>query len=161
MYIKQVEVLFSIEENIIISIIIYSKLRPSLSLRFFYDPWLQYIANQSGSGKETASLKIGKNIEILILYVWGRKTGFWLVSIIIIKLWWINIKIEFKYIQRNIFTVSAVYLFKSFGCISFLVKQIAKKKFLPTGGPWLFLISHGQWIGNEQLFKVGSTPWWG
>ena len=30
-----------------------------------------------------------------------------------------------------------------------------KKKFLPTGGLWLFFISPGWWIGNEQLFKVG------
>ena len=42
----------------------------------FYEPRSQYIANQSGSAKETVSLKIGENIEILILFVWGRKTGF-------------------------------------------------------------------------------------
>ena len=37
-------------------------------------------------------------------------------------------KIEYKYIQRNIFIVSAAYLI-------FLDKEIAKKKFLPAGGP--------------------------
>ena len=37
----------------------------------------------------------------------------------------------------------------------FFDKEIAKKKFLPAGGSWLFFISPGQWIGNEQLFKVG------
>ena len=42
----------------------------------FYEPRSQYIANQSGSAKETVSLKIGENIEILILFVWGLKTGF-------------------------------------------------------------------------------------
>ena len=75
-YIKQVEVLFPIEETIVRSIITYSKLRPSLSLHHFYEAQLWYIANQSGSAKETVSLKIGKNIEILILFAWGHKTGF-------------------------------------------------------------------------------------
>ena len=70
--------------------------RPSLSSRLLYDPRWQYIANQSGSAKDTVSLKIGENIEILILYVWGHKTGFWFISIIIIKLRWINIKIGHK-----------------------------------------------------------------
>ena len=75
-YIKQVEVILSIEQTIVRSIIIYGKLRPSLSSSLFYDPQLQYIANQSGSAKETVGLKIGENIEILILFVWGCKTGF-------------------------------------------------------------------------------------
>ena len=74
--IKQAEVLLSIEETIVRSIIRYSKLRPSLSFVFFYDPRSPYIVNQSGSAKKTDSLKIGENIEILILFVWGRKTGF-------------------------------------------------------------------------------------
>ena len=75
-YIKQVEVILSIEQTIVRSIIIYGKLRPSLSSSPFYDPQLRYIANQSGSAKETVGLKIGENIEILILFVWGCKTGF-------------------------------------------------------------------------------------
>ena len=33
----------------------------------------------------------------------------------------------------------------------FLEQVIAKKKFLPAGGLWLFFISPGRWIGNEQL----------
>ena len=40
--------------------------RPSLSLHLFYEPRLQYIANQSGSAKETVSPKIGENIEMLV-----------------------------------------------------------------------------------------------
>ena len=69
-YITQVEVLFPIEETIVRSIIydIYSKLRSYLPLHVFYDSRLWYIVNQSGSTKGTVSLKIGKNIEILILF---------------------------------------------------------------------------------------------
>ena len=79
-YIKQVEVLFSIEKIIVRSIIIYSKLRPSLSSRLVY-PQSRYIANQRGSAKEIVNLIIAENIEILILFAWGRKTGFWLTSL--------------------------------------------------------------------------------
>ena len=43
--------------------------RPSLSLCLFYEPPSQYIANQSGSSKETVSLKIGKNIEMLVSFI--------------------------------------------------------------------------------------------
>ena len=46
---------------------------PSLSSRLFYAPRSWYIVNQSGSAKETASPKIGKNIEMLVLFVWGHK----------------------------------------------------------------------------------------
>ena len=77
---------------------IYSKLRSYLPLHVFYDSRLWYIVNQSGSTKGAVSLKIGKNIEILILFEWGHKTAFWLISIIIIKWRWINIKTEHKYI---------------------------------------------------------------
>ena len=46
----------------------------------------------------------------------------------------------------------------------FLDKEIAKKKkFITAGGSWLFFISLGWWIGNEQLFNVGLinfySPW--
>ena len=74
--IKQVDVLFPIDETIVRSIIAYSKLRPSFSLLLFYEPQLQHIMNQNGSEKETVSLKIGKNIEMFVLFVWGHKTGF-------------------------------------------------------------------------------------
>ena len=50
----------------------------------------------------------------------------------------INIKIEYKYIQSNIFTVSAAYCFKSFCHISFQTKRL-KKTFLPVGDLGLFL----------------------
>ena len=41
--------------------------RPSLLLHVFYELRLWHIVNQSGSAKETVSLKIGKNIEMLAL----------------------------------------------------------------------------------------------
>ena len=68
-YIKQVEVLFPTEETIVRSIITYSKLKRSVSFRLFYGPQLWYIANQSGSAKETVSPKIGKNIEMLVCFI--------------------------------------------------------------------------------------------
>ena len=43
--------------------------RPSFSSRLFYERRLQYITNESRSAKETASLKIGKNIEMLVCFV--------------------------------------------------------------------------------------------
>ena len=43
--------------------------RPSLSSRLFYEPRSRYIANQSGSAKETVSPKIGKNIEMLVCFI--------------------------------------------------------------------------------------------
>ena len=75
-YIKQVEVLFPIEETIVRSIITYNKLRPNLSLCLFYELRLRYIANQRGSAKETFSLKIDENIEMLFCFLFGHKTGF-------------------------------------------------------------------------------------
>ena len=35
----------------------------------FYEPRSQYIANQSGSAKETVSLKIGENIKMLVCFI--------------------------------------------------------------------------------------------
>ena len=43
--------------------------RPSLSLHLSYEPQLLYIVNQSGSAKETVSLKTGKNIEMLVCFI--------------------------------------------------------------------------------------------
>ena len=71
LYIKQVEVLFPIEETIVRSIITYNKLRSSLSSRIFYEPRLRYIANQNGSEKETVNPKIGENIEMLVFLCIG------------------------------------------------------------------------------------------
>ena len=68
-YIKQVEVLFPIEETIARSIITYSKLRPSLPLHLFYEPRSRYMANQSGSAKETVSPKISENTEMLVCFI--------------------------------------------------------------------------------------------
>ena len=66
--IKQVDVLFPIEETIVRSIIAYS-MRPSLPLHLFYEPGLRHIVNQNGSAKETVSPKIGKNIEMLVCFI--------------------------------------------------------------------------------------------
>ena len=65
LYNKQVEVLFPIEETIVRSIITYSKLRPSLS-------------------KETVSLKIGQNIEMLVCFICVGSQDRILIDIIII-----------------------------------------------------------------------------
>ena len=36
---------------------------------FFYEPRSWYIANQSGSAKETVSPKIGENIDMLVYFI--------------------------------------------------------------------------------------------
>ena len=43
--------------------------RPSLPLRLFYEPRLQYIANQSGSAKEAVIPKIAENIKMLVCFI--------------------------------------------------------------------------------------------
>ena len=43
--------------------------RPNLSSRLFYECCLWFITNESRSAKETASLKTGKNIEMLVCFV--------------------------------------------------------------------------------------------
>ena len=43
--------------------------RPSISLCLFSEPQSQYIANQSGSAKETVSPKIRENIEMLACFI--------------------------------------------------------------------------------------------
>ena len=40
-----------------------------LSSCLFYEPQLWYIANQSGSAKETVSPKISENIEMLVCFI--------------------------------------------------------------------------------------------
>ena len=55
--------------------------RPSLSSRLFYEPRLRYIANQSGSAKETVSPKIGENIEILVCFICMRTQDRTLIDI--------------------------------------------------------------------------------
>ena len=84
LYIKQVEVLFPTEETIVRSIRIYNKLGPSLSLLLLYEHRLWYIANQSGSVKETVSWKIGKNIEMLLSFICTGTQNRILIAIIII-----------------------------------------------------------------------------
>ena len=68
-YIKEVKVSVPTEETIVRSIRTYSKLRPILSSHLFYKPQLQYIATEIGSAKETASPKIGENIEMLVCFI--------------------------------------------------------------------------------------------
>ena len=43
--------------------------RTGLSSHPFYEPRSRYIANQSGSAKETVSSKIGENIEMLGCFI--------------------------------------------------------------------------------------------
>ena len=43
--------------------------RPSWSSRLFYEPQSQYIANQSGSAKETVCPKIGGYIKMLVCFI--------------------------------------------------------------------------------------------
>ena len=50
--------------------------RPRLSSCFFYEPRLQYIANQSRSAKETVNPKIAENIEMLVCFIcMGKQDG--------------------------------------------------------------------------------------
>ena len=56
-------------------------------------------------------------------------------------------KVTFLLYQVLIFlNLFVAYLFRQRDC---------KKKKVSAGGSWLFFISPGRWIGNEQLFKVG------
>ena len=55
--------------------------RPSLSSHLFYEPRLPYIANQSGSAKETVSSKIGENIEMLVCFICMGTQGRTLIDI--------------------------------------------------------------------------------
>ena len=59
-------------------------------------------------------------------------------------------KIEYKYIQSKIFTVSAAYLFKSFSRISFQTKRWPKKSFYPMAARdnFLFHPAGGQETSN-------------
>ena len=115
--------------------------RPSLSSRLLYEPRWRYIANQSGSAKEFVSPKIGENIEMLVCFICMGTQGRTLIDIkhdyqiTMNQHKKLNIKIEYIYIQSNIFIVSAAFLFKSFYLISFWTKRLQrKKKFLPAGG---------------------------
>ena len=38
-------------------------------MHLLYEPWLQYIANQSGSAKENVIQKLGENIKMLVCFV--------------------------------------------------------------------------------------------
>ena len=59
-------------------------------------------------------------------------------------------KVTFLLYQLLIFVILfIIWLFRQRNC--------KKKKFLPAGSLWLFCISPSQWIGNEQLFKVGPA----
>ena len=49
--------------------------------RLFYEPWSRYIANQSGSAKETVSLKTGKNVEMLDYFICMGTQGRTLIDI--------------------------------------------------------------------------------
>ena len=56
-------------------------------------------------------------------------------------------KVTFLLYQLLIFlNLFIVHLFR---------QRLQKRKFLPVGGSRLFLFQPSQWIGNNQLFKVG------
>ena len=55
-----------------------------MSLLLLYEHRLRYIANQSGSVKETVSWKIGKNIEMLLSFICTGTQNRILIAIIII-----------------------------------------------------------------------------
>ena len=112
--------------------------RPSLSSRLFYEPRSRYIANQSGSAKET-----------IVLFVLGHKIGLWLISIILIKLWWINSKIEYKYIQSNNFIVS--YLLY---CIIYLFRQRDCKKKVSARGRLVAIFYFTQPVDRRQTILL-------
>ena len=125
-----------------------------MASRLFYEPRSRYIANQSGSAKETVSPKIGENIEMLVCFICAGKQDRILIDVnwFIIKLPWINIKTEHDieaillYLLLIFLHLFIVYLFR---------QRNGKKKFLPAGSSWLFFISPDRRIANEQLFKVG------
>ena len=134
--------------------------RPSLPSRLFYEPRSQYIVNQSGSAKETVSPKIGKNIEMLVRFIYMGTQDRTLIDINHYQVTMNQHKNWTKKLNKNIYKVKfllyqlliflnvfIIYLFRQRDC--------KKKRFLLTGGSWLFFISPGQWIGNEQLLKVG------
>ena len=99
--------LFPIEETIVRSIIPYSKLRPSLLSCLFYEPWLRCILNQSGSTKETVSLKIGENIAMLVCFICVGTQDRILIDIVIIYYYlffvfsW-QVKIHYTYNTKDI-----------------------------------------------------------
>ena len=55
--------------------------RASLSSRLFYEPRSWYIANQSGSAKDTVRLKIGKNIKMFVCFICMGTQGRTLIDI--------------------------------------------------------------------------------
>ena len=153
-YIKQVEVLFTIEETIARSIITYSNKNWGQVCHciFFYEPRSRYIEDQSGSAKEAVSPKISENIEMLVCFICVGTQDMILIDInhhyqitmnqpknLTLK-FNINIyKVTFSLYQLLMFVI---YLFR---------QRDRKKKFLPTGGSWLFFISPSWWIWNEIL----------
>ena len=96
--------------------------RSSLSMHLSYEPQSRYIdiANQIGPVKETVGPKIGENIEMLLCFMFSL---FWLIQSSLSNFdestKKLNVKIEYKSIQTNIFIVSAAYLFKSFSSYIF------------------------------------------
>ena len=98
------------------------------------------------SAMEIVCPKIGENI----LLVWGHKTGLWLILIMIIKLRWINIKIEQK-LNINIcnvtfFIVSAAYLF-----IVYLFRQRDCKRKVSTHGQLVPIFYFTRLLDRKQI----------
>ena len=53
------------------------------------------------------------------------------------------------------FLLYQLLIFLNLFIVYFFRQKDPKKRFLRAGGSWLFFISPGRWIVNEQLFKVG------
>ena len=52
-----------------------------MSSLLFYEPRLRYIANQSGSAKETVTPKTGENIEMLVCFIGMGTQGRTLINV--------------------------------------------------------------------------------
>ena len=59
-----------------------------------------------------------------------------------------NTKIKYNYTHSILYQL---VIFLNLLWYIFLDREIAKKKFLPEGGSWLYFISPSWWIGKEQL----------
>ena len=108
--------------------------RASLSSRLFYEHRSWYIANQSGSAKETVSPNWREYWDATCFVCRGNKTGFdWYQSSLsnhdesTEKL---NIKIEYKYIQSNILLYQLLIFLNLF--IKYLFRQRDCKKKVST-----------------------------
>ena len=99
------------------------------------------------SARETVSPKIGENIEMLVCLICMGTQDRTLIDINHHnQITMINIKIEYKCMQSNIFIVSTAYLFKLLWYI-FLDKEILKKASIHG---WLMTIFYFTWPADRK-----------